>query len=231
MKVTYLSHSGFLLELEKTLLLFDYYKGDIPALPDSKRLFVFVSHRHHDHFNPAIFELAGQKPDTKYILSGDIWLKRAPAHLQEQTVRLKRGIRWEQDNLIVETLKSTDKGAAFLVEAEGKTIYHAGDLNDWRWDEESEEWNRQMAEKFHKFIEPLRGKEIDAAFIPLDPRQEGNYTLGMDYFLDIANAEKVYPMHMWDDYSVIDRWLSEHKNHPGRGSIVKITYPGETFEQ
>ena len=52
-----------------------------------------------------------------------------------------------------------------------------------------------MSAKFRKYIEPLRDRKIDAAFIPLDPRQEEYYTLGMDYFLELAKPEKVYPMH------------------------------------
>ena len=34
LKVTYIGHSGFLVELEKVLFLFDYYPGEIPALPE-----------------------------------------------------------------------------------------------------------------------------------------------------------------------------------------------------
>lgn len=43
MKITYIGHSGFLVELSHTLLLFDYYRGKIPPLPKEKELFVFVS--------------------------------------------------------------------------------------------------------------------------------------------------------------------------------------------
>lgn len=97
-----------------------------------------------------------------------------------------------------------------MVSVEGKMIYHAGDLNDWYWKEESEEWNQEMSKHFHEYIEPLRDREIDAAFIPLDPRQEEYYTLGMDYFLSLTKTEKVYPMHFWRKPEVIDRWMEEH---------------------
>ena len=95
-----------------------------------------------------------------------------------------------------------------------------------------------MAEKFHRYIEPLRGRRLDAAFVPLDPRQEKNYALGLDYFLSLADygepgggAEKIYPMHCWDDYGVIERWLLEHPDSPARDRIVKISRRGETFIQ
>ena len=33
MKITYISHSGFAVELENHIFLFDYYKGEIPKWP------------------------------------------------------------------------------------------------------------------------------------------------------------------------------------------------------
>ena len=56
MRVTYLGHSGFLLEMEDALLLFDYYQGSLPEMDPEKTLFVFVSHVHYDHYNPDILK-------------------------------------------------------------------------------------------------------------------------------------------------------------------------------
>ena len=238
MKITYIAHSGFLAELEDTLLLFDYYQGDLPELPDGKMLCVFASHRHPDHFNPEVFRLAEGRENVYFILSRDIWKSRVPEGLQDRTVHLKAGEEWKQGGVTVQTLRSTDEGVAFLVETDGCTLYHAGDLNDWRWDGEPDDWNRTMAEKFRRYIEPLRGRRMDAAFVPLDPRQEKNYALGLDYFLTLSDyrkpengAEKIYPMHCWDDYGIIERWLLEHPDSPGRERIVKISRRGEIFIQ
>ncbi len=235
MKITYIGHSGFYVELEEALLLFDYYKGSMPKLPHEKRLYVFASHRHPDHFNPEIFSLAKEKEDTFFLLSGDIWKCRVPKELQKQALHLKPNEKHSLGNITVQTLKSTDEGIAFLVQCEGKVVYHAGDLNDWRWIGEPENWNQRMAENYRNYIEPLRNMHIDAAFIPLDPRQEDYYALGMDYFLSL-NAEKkeedrIYPMHCWEDYHVIDRWLKEHPDHPDRDKIVRIQGRGESFKQ
>lgn len=229
LKVTYIGHSGFLVELEGALFLFDYYQGEILALPEEKRLYVFASHRHKDHFNPEIFALAKRHPDVQYVLSRDIWLSQVPEELHGQTVQLKPRAAWADLLVEVETLKSTDEGVAFLVRAEGKTIYHAGDLNHWHWEGETEAWNRKMGEDFRKALEPLTGMKIDAAFLPLDPRQEGSYHLGMDYFLDLTDTRQVYPMHCWEQYAIIDRWLSEHPDSPYKERIVKIGGRGESF--
>lgn len=229
LKVTYIGHSGFLAELEGVLFLFDYYQGEIPALPEEKRLYVFASHRHKDHFNPEIFKLAERCPDVQYVLSRDIWLSQVPKALHGQTVQLKPGAAWADPLIAVETLKSTDEGVAFLVRAEGKTIYHAGDLNHWHWEGETEAWNRKMEEDFRKALKPLRGMKIDAAFLPLDPRQEGSYALGMDYFLELTDTRQVYPMHCWERYAIIDRWLTEHPDSPYKERIVRIGRRGESF--
>ena len=74
MKVTYIGHSGFLIETENSLFLFDYYQGELPQLSSQKPLYIFSSHRHEDHFNPVIFQLAQKHEHTEYLLSFDIRL-------------------------------------------------------------------------------------------------------------------------------------------------------------
>ena len=49
MRVTYLSHSGFLVEMDDACFLFDYYKGEIPDIDREKQLFVFVSPGQYEH--------------------------------------------------------------------------------------------------------------------------------------------------------------------------------------
>ena len=44
MKVTFMGHSGFLLEMDRVYCLFDYYKGEFPELDTRKKMAVFVSH-------------------------------------------------------------------------------------------------------------------------------------------------------------------------------------------
>ena len=85
--------------------------------------------------------------------------KRIPEEAKEQTLLMKPEEERSVDDICIRTLRSTDEGVAFLVSAEGKTIYHAGDLNDWYWKEESEDWNQEMSANFRKYIEPLRDRE------------------------------------------------------------------------
>lgn len=231
MKITYLGHSGFLVEMERVWLLFDYYRGEIEAFPEGKNGYVFVSHRHIDHFNKEIFKFINKQNNIKYILSNDILEKRIPEEVKKQTVQMGPNEEICLDDIQICTLRSTDEGVAFVVSVEEKILYHAGDLNDWYWKEESQEWNEEMTHHFREYIEPLRGRRMDAAFLPLDPRQEEFYTLGMDYFLSLAKAEKIYPMHFWRKPEIIDRWLEEHPEFLESDRIVRITEEGEMFEQ
>ena len=48
MKVTYIYHSGFAVELDNCILLFDYYKGELPRWEKNKMIYVFASHKHQD---------------------------------------------------------------------------------------------------------------------------------------------------------------------------------------
>jgi L-ascorbate metabolism protein UlaG (beta-lactamase superfamily) len=96
----------------------------------------------------------------------------------------------------VKTYGSTDIGVSFLVTACGLTIFHAGDLNDWYWEEESTpEELLQDEENYLKIIRKLAGHKIDVAFIPEDPRLKHNAGRGVAHFKKIVAPEKIIPMH------------------------------------
>ena len=108
MTVTYIGHSGFLLETEDAYFLFDYFKGTIPELKNNKSIIVFSSHRHHDHFNPEIFELIKIYPDIRYVLSYDIPLKRHLKKYENQGIDLAKNILITKKN--IETMLKLPNG-------------------------------------------------------------------------------------------------------------------------
>ena len=75
MKITFIEHSGFSVELDQVVLIFDYYKGMMPECSKNKKIFVFVSHSHGDHYNPEIWKLKEKYSEIVYILSDDIHTK------------------------------------------------------------------------------------------------------------------------------------------------------------
>ena len=232
MRITYIGHSGFLAEFSHCCCLFDYYQGEIPATDEDKPLFVFVSHRHQDHFNPKIFHITGPK-EIHYILSSDTrrymrdHMDLSGLHFMKAEESLTLTWNGATCSMTVKTLHSTDCGVAFLIHTEDKNIYHAGDLNWWVWPGESKQYNNNMTANFKKYTEPLKGLELFAAFLPLDPRQEEWYDKGFSYILENTRTRYAFPMHFWKDFSVIPKYLSTPTGKAYKNEIMILEKEGQ----
>ena len=229
MQVTYINHSSFLVESESNIFLFDYFDGELPSLNPDKQLFCFASHSHGDHFSEKLFEKTEHHPNVHYILSDDIFKSRVPAHLSPRTDFIAPCQTVIIDKISVKTLKSTDLGVAFIIDDGGRLIYHAGDLNDWVWQEESKAYNNNMEANYIREMEKLKDMNFLIAFIPLDPRQTPeDRQKGINLFLKYAGAENIFPMHMWDKYETADEYAFQ--SDPERAALLRnTTYKGETF--
>lgn len=249
MKITYIHHSSFLVELEEVTMLFDYYTGELPEIKRDRPLVIFASHFHGDHFSPVIFELFPEREDVQYVLSKDIGKKRVPEELWDKVIFVKTGEKLtlrtgkteegtctgekneKGDALLnIETFKSTDEGVAFWISCKGKEIYHAGDLNNWWWEGEDKAWNHNMAADYSREMEKLSGRVADAAFIPLDPRLEQWFYLGMQGFMEKADAKAIIPMHFWKDYSIIKKMRQHPSSEGWRDRLVEIHREGEELD-
>lgn len=229
MNITFFTHSGFMAELEQHILIFDYYQEpgvpgidlNISTLPQ-KPIYVFASHFHGDHFDRSILDWAQARPDIHYIFSKDIrrvdGAHRMGAH-QSLTM----------DDVAIETLNSTDCGVAFVVTTEGRTLYHAGDLNWWHWNGETENYNRQMAGDYRQEIDSLKGRHIDVAFVPVDPRLEDKYSWGMDYFMRTVGATYAFPMHLWGKFDWCQKLRQDACSTPYREHLMVLHHPLETY--
>ncbi len=214
MKITYIYHSCFLAETSRCYYLFDYYRKPLPILDKTKPVLVFASHRHPDHYNPAVFEklrAMGMEQITA-VLAKDIPQKSYPPDTDVVTVTFHREYELPWDTHL-STLQSTDQGVAFLLQCPEGCLYHAGDLNDWTWAGESDQYNRQMTGSYRHEINLLAQTPIDAAFHPLDPRQEEDYAKGLLYFLKKVHVKRVFPMHYWEKPEIITRFLREHPEY------------------
>jgi L-ascorbate metabolism protein UlaG (beta-lactamase superfamily) len=203
MKIYYLYHSAAAVELGGALLVFDYYRhkpglgigeGYIGAdeLKKASRVYVFVSHNHSDHFNPCVFEWAGVNPETTYILDADV--PGAP----EGAVRLYRGAEYTDDFLQVRAYGSTDIGVSFHVQHGRTSLFHAGDLNCWHWQDDGDErYARVMRTYFDREMRFIRHgiARIDYAFFPVDKRMGSGYEEGPDKFIEAMNPRVLIPIH------------------------------------
>ena len=187
MKLIYLYHSGFALLGEGYTIIFDYFEDS--ASPSSGivhnellqrpgRLYVLSSHSHADHFNKEVLTFREKHPDIVYIFSQDILHEEKL--LSTDTVWLKKGDCYADDVLRVHAFGSTDVGISFLVEAEGKKIFHAGDLNNWHWMDESSEAEWKGYERDYLFeLDCICSytRSMDVVMFPVDPR------LGTEYIV------------------------------------------------
>lgn len=209
--VTYLDHSGFAITAPTAILVFDYYKDPDKKLekvlrshPDPEvPVIFFVTHHHPDHFNTSIFELA-QNRKRAYVLSNDIFSKLVP----------KTGLQvaWMSAGDVIDSIAglrevkaygSTDAGVSYYITLPGgETIFHAGDLNDWHWSEESTP--REVAEeeaKFVKIVDRLAEEHpaIDIVMFPVDARLGKDFARGASLFLQKVKVGAFFPMHFWGE--------------------------------
>lgn len=242
MKVTYIGHSGFSVEWEQAVLVFDYYNGEMPAFPTDKPIYVFASHKHQDHFSHAIFELAKKYESVTFVLSKDCKMnakymdrigvpKEAKAHILYMGAHENLTLPLGENTLQIETLDSTDEGVAWIVSVGDICLYHAGDLNWWTWiGEESEEEYQDMTARYMAELEKIRGRVFDVAFVPLDPRQGERYYWGLDAFMRHADAKVVFPMHFWEDYRVFNRIMECPAAADYQERLMCLEKMGQSFE-
>ena len=219
MTLRYIFHSGFLLETEQSILIFDYWMDPANVVESfiypsgSKHVYVFASHFHEDHFNKDIFKWRQNNPfsDYTYILSKDI-LKRKRAQKEDADVWMAKGSVWEDENIKVIATGSNDSGVSWIVETEGKTIFHAGDLCNWyaRFLAEGAPEGESCSEEFGEYINPVAEEKrflgelkdmhkitgtFDLVMFPVDGRIGNGYTLGGRQFIERFKVGMFVPMH------------------------------------
>lgn len=209
MRLVYIYHSGFALEADGFSILIDYFKDSDPdpgkgyvrseLLKRAGTLYILASHFHPDHFHPEVLKWKEQKPDIKYIFSKDI-LKRRRAKADD-AIYLKKGDAYQDELLTIKAFGSTDVGISFLIETEGRRIFHAGDLNNWHWKDESTP--QEVAEAEGNYLKELDiiAKEtsvMDLVMFPVDPRLGTDFMRGAQQFIDRIKTSVFVPMHFWE---------------------------------
>ena len=198
MEIAYLLNSGFAVRLSRTLLVFDDYLDPAQAveslLTGAERVYFFVSHAHFDHFDAHILDYAPSV--TRYVMAAEIRrTKRGKRFPEEKTVYLENYSCYEEEGLRVDTFDSTDTGTSFLVEVEGRRIFHAGDFNWWHWKGDTEENNKFARNGFMKQMKKLDGLTVDIAFFPVDGRLEEFADIGAKEFCARTNIKALVTMH------------------------------------
>ena len=198
--ITHYYHSGFSVASDRTLAVFDYWRGENGELTPDKQLtparlkkyenvFVFISHEHIDHLDPVVYSW-NDLGHVSYIVSSDMPVgTRGKRMAPGDTLKLS-------DELSVTAFDSTDLGVSFLCDFCGIRVFHAGDLNFWHWREESTMQEIEEADaEFRKAVLPISREKIDVAFFPVDPRQGTMFEAGANYFILSVKPRILIPMH------------------------------------
>lgn len=240
-EIYHLFHSGAALRIKDKLFIFDYFKDDLEgknklqsslengvireeSFKGINEAFVFVTHSHHDHYNPVIFEWEKYCENINYILAAEVKKKKDIA-ARENIYFMEQDQNISVADLKIASFGSTDEGISFLVEIEDLSIFHAGDLNWWKWKKFNKKVQKREEREYKREVDKLKGKEIDIAFVPVDPRLEENYYLAGKYFINKIKPALFIPIHFADNFDITKFFRDRFNSNQTRA--VEITEIGE----
>lgn len=261
MRLIYVWHDCFVLETESCGTVFDFWKdpaageGEKPLFlrdrDPEKPLYVLVSHHHKDHFTREIFEWEKDFPDIRYVISKDV--ARWSRHILSATsvwsghkpdagmvTVLRPGESFDDGRVGVRAFGSTDTGNSYLMEVEGRRVFHAGDLNAWIWRDESTDAEVDAALKSYSSILDsiaLAAPEIDLAMFPVDSRIGSGYYTGAKMFLERIRTACFFPMHFGlgtpgeQARHRMDAARTELYSNPLGGETICLQAPYSAFSQ
>lgn len=235
-----------------------HFTGKLPTYEPDTELIVFASHGHKDHFDPQILGMAEDYPNIRYVLSKDIRIRKRKLKdwgidpgVLERVVFVGADKELELDECLgttrpsadagggtqteasapvrIRTLRSSEQGVAFYVEAGGISLFHAGDLGDWSMEHVGDLINGRCRRDYRRQIRKLIGQPINVAFVPMDPRLGSHQWDSMDYFLKNTDAEYVFPMHMWQDYSGIAAYKKRLSNRTYADRLLETKRENQVF--
>jgi len=199
--IKWLAHAGFQIKAEGKIIYIDLEKGGEFS---EKADLILVTHSHTDHCDPAQIQKA-RKPDTLIIAPADCVSK-----IGGNVKTLKAGEETKIGNIKVKAVEAYNVkrfrspgipfhpkglGVGYLITAEGKTVYHAGDTD---------------------VIPEMRQlSNVDVALLP----SGDTYTMDNNDAAEAALAFKpktVIPMHRWRTKPV------EFKNKVQANSSIKV---------
>jgi L-ascorbate metabolism protein UlaG (beta-lactamase superfamily) len=184
--IKWLGHSSFQIKIRDKIIYVDLKKYGKVVETSEKADVILVTHNHGDHCSPPRIEKLCKK-DTVVIAP-----KNCALRLSGSVKTIKAGEKITVANIDVEAVeaynikrfKSSQKpwhpkgyGVGYLIKAEGKTIYHAGDTD----------FIQEMKQLGH----------VDVALLPTGDK----YTMDNVEAAEAAtaiNPKVAIPMHRWD---------------------------------
>ena len=207
MKLDYIYHSGFAIEADGVTVIIDYYKDSSEE--------VFNKGIVHDYLL--------EKPGVLYVLCSHFH----PDHFNREVLSWT----YEDEHIRIQAFCSTDVGISFLIDLQGRRLFHAGDLNNWHWSEESTPQEIRKAEG--DFLAEVRELQqtapaVDVAMFPVDSRIGKDYMRGAEQFVERIKITIFVPMHFSEDYQGGNAFRQFAESKGCR--FLSIAHRGESFE-
>lgn len=230
-EIIYIHHNCFMINYLETVFLFDRPAANFLELEEietitanirGRKLYVFISHGHSDHYGPDIFELSDVCPDAHYIISDDITGLGSKNNL----LVAEPGKTYILDNLEIRTFKSNDAGLAYLIKMPDIKIYFGGDLAKWKFDKLDRDARDYMEKLFNDAVGILKEENIDIAFSNADVRVP-NYSGAAD-FIEITRPQIFVPMHLLGNVNAIKEFVKTVKAPETK--IFEYSKPGDMIK-
>lgn len=211
MYIHYFYHSTFGVETDEKYLLFDFFSHPLitprvrealeKATIKKKKVYLFCTHAHSDHYSADIFDIL--KPfDTVYIFSSEV-TPHVPKDFRSKVHFLSTYQSTNIDDMYIKAFGSTDEGNSFYISLNDRfTLFYAGDLNNWHWDQEANEYYQNLYKtNYLKELQIIASElsQVDLCFYPTDLRLGPNYLLGLKQFLEKVEISYLAPMH-WNGH-------------------------------
>lgn len=223
LKITYLSHSGFLLDDGTHKLAIDpFLSGNdmaVHKLSDFKCDYIALTHAHGDHYGDTN-EIA-MRNDATVIAVNELANFVSQQGLKAHNMHIGGSHEFEFGRIkftIAHHGSSSDEGkymgepAGIVVNMGGVTVYHAGDTG--------------------LFLDMKLIGELDAIDLALLPIGD-NFTMGIDDAVKAAiflDAKLCVPIH-YDTFPVIEQNPNEFvRKMESIGKKAKVMKPGDTLE-
>jgi len=209
LELKWLGHASFKINTGDKIIYIDPYEGEY----DEEADLVLSTHHHDDHCKPdKIRKVMGE--DTVIVATQECGEKLgAPvktlkpgesAKFGDVTVEAVEAYNYKRFRSPGQPFHPKGIGVGYLVKAEGKTVYHAGDTD---------------------FIDEMKElKDIDLLLVP----SGGTYTMDNPEAAEATiamNPKTAVPMHIWDT----DPTEYKEKVEAGSSTKVRIMKPGETL--
>ena len=214
MKVTHLYHSGFLVELEHTLLLFDWYKGQLPRWTPKTAVRVRLARsprplrpRHLE----AVQRASGRSlhPAQKVLIHHGAVLLRVGSH----ETHLLEGLSIQNPSFHRYRL-------CLCGGSRGPAVLSCGRSELVALGRREPGLQRLAGQSLSRRAGRIAGARFDCAFLPLDPPAGGGGPLGLCRFLKSCPTAHAFPMHYWGDRAAMLASLPLPQLAPFAGQIV-----------